>query len=73
MKPHETQIESDPAKKKEIDLIDVLRSFGALCVFEDVDPLPKSSIKPFGRAGPWKAYDTYHDPSTPYLGSASPK
>ena len=59
-----TQIESDPTKKKEIDLIDVLRSFGALCVFADVDPLPKSSIKSFGRAGPWKAYDTYHKVAT---------
>ena len=35
-----TQIESDPTMKQEIDLIDVLRSFGALCVFADVDPLP---------------------------------
>ena len=45
-----TQIESDPAKKKEIDLIEVLRSFGALCAFADVDPLPKSSIKSLLRA-----------------------
>ena len=59
-----TQVEPDPSARKEIELIDVFKSFGKGCIEADVDPLPKGSIKPLGNTGPWKAFDTYHKVAT---------
>jgi hypothetical protein len=58
------QTESDPSKRKEIELADVFKSFGTQCIAADTDPVPKNSIKPIGKTGPWKVFDTYHKVAT---------
>ena len=59
-----TQIETDATLKKEIDLQTMYKQFGIKCLIADVSVLPERSIKPFGKAGPWKVYDSYHKLAT---------
>ena len=59
-----SQIESDPELKKEVDLQTMYKQFGIKCLIAEVSVLPEHSIKPFGKHGPWKVYDTYHKLAT---------